>query len=90
MSLTMPSTHPIWWRQRRTLLLALGAMGALAAASLLLARNDSGKPLLEIWKDPNCGCCHSGVEHLQANGFAVQVHDAGNTGARKRLGMPEA
>jgi len=90
MSLTMPSTHPTSWRQRRTLLLALGAMGALAAAGPLLARNASGKPLLEIWKDPNCGCCQSWVEHLQANGFAVQVHDVGNTGARKRLGMPEA
>lgn len=44
---------------------------------------------VEVWKDPNCGCCHLWVEHLQAQGFKVQVRDVGNTAARKRLGMPE-
>ncbi len=44
---------------------------------------------VEVWKDPNCGCCHLWVEHLQAQGFKVQVRDVGNTVARKRLGMPE-
>ena len=44
---------------------------------------------VEVWKDSNCGCCHLWVEHLQAQGFKVQVRDVGNTAARKRLGMPE-
>lgn len=44
---------------------------------------------VEVWKDPNCGCCHLWVEHLQANGFKVHVRDVGNTAARQRLGMPE-
>ena len=44
---------------------------------------------LQVWKDPNCGCCHLWVEHLQASGFKVEVRDVGNTAARKRLGMPE-
>ena len=44
---------------------------------------------VEVWKDPNCGCCHLWVEHLQANGFKVAVCDVGNNAARKRLGMPE-
>ncbi len=44
---------------------------------------------VQVWKDPNCGCCHLWVEHLQANGFKVEVRDVGNTAARKRLGMPE-
>lgn len=44
---------------------------------------------VQVWKDPNCGCCHLWVEHLQASGFKVEVRDAGNTAARKRLGMPE-
>ncbi len=70
---------------RRTLLLAASAL----VAGPLLARTASDKPLLEIWKDPQCGCCHLWVEHLQANGFAVQVHDVGNTAARQRLGMPQ-
>ena len=44
---------------------------------------------VEVWKDPNCGCCHLWVEHLQAHGFKVNVRDVGNTSARQRLGMPE-
>lgn len=44
---------------------------------------------IEVWKDPNCGCCHLWVEHLQAHGFQVVVRDVGNTAARQRLGMPE-
>jgi hypothetical protein len=44
---------------------------------------------LQVWKDPQCGCCQAWIEHLQAHGFAVEVHDVGNTAARKRLGLPE-
>ena len=44
---------------------------------------------VQVWKDPNCGCCHLWVEHLQASGFKVEVRDVGNTATRKRLGMPE-
>jgi hypothetical protein len=44
---------------------------------------------VEVWKDPNCGCCHLWVEHLQTHGFKVNVRDVGNAAARQRLGMPE-
>ena len=44
---------------------------------------------VEVWKDPNCGCCHLWVEHLQTHGFKVNVRDVGNTAARQRLGMLE-
>jgi hypothetical protein len=44
---------------------------------------------VQVWKDPNCGCCHLWIEHLQSNGFKVEVRDVGNAAARKRLGMPE-
>ena len=73
---------------RRSTLLAAAA--ALASGAATLAQASSAKPLVEVWKDPNCGCCHLWVEHLQAEGFAVKVNDVGNTAARKRLGMPEA
>ena len=75
---------------RRTTLLAAAAAAALAAGASTLAQAASPKPLVEVWKDPNCGCCHLWVEHLQAEGFEVKVNDVGNTAARKRLGMPEA
>ena len=66
----------------------------LAAAALLAITGFQRTALaqattVQVWKDPNCGCCHLWVEHLQANGFKVEVRDVGNTAARKRLGMPE-
>jgi hypothetical protein len=66
---------------RRTALLAA------AAALALPARSNPGKPLVEVWKDPNCGCCGEWVRHLEANGFTVRVHDTGNTAMRARLGI---
>jgi hypothetical protein len=64
--------------------LSLGAAALLAPAATAQTR-----PQLEVWKDPNCGCCKDWVAHMQASGFAVKVHDSGNSAARKRLGMPD-
>ena len=68
--------------QRRTLLKL-----AAATASLPLAAQ-AAAPMVEIWKDPNCGCCEDWVKHLNKNGFATRVHDEGNGPARERLGIP--
>jgi hypothetical protein len=74
--------------KRRPALLALA--GALASSSSWAqVPKTAVKPALEVWKDPNCGCCQLWVEHLQAHGFEVKVHDVGNTAVRKRLGLPE-
>ncbi len=54
----------------------------------MATRAASGKPRVEVWKSPTCGCCKDWVAHLEANGFEVQVHDTGNNAARARLGMP--
>jgi hypothetical protein len=64
----------------------IAAIAALPFASLTQAQP---KVLVEVWKDPNCGCCKDWVAYLQADGFAVQVHDTGNTAVRRRLGLPE-
>ncbi|WP_411878787.1 DUF411 domain-containing protein [Polaromonas sp. YR568] len=73
--------------QRRQLIRTVAAIaGAAAVAPALMAQT---RPQVEVWKDPNCGCCKDWVDHLQANGFAVRVHDSGNTAARKRLGIPD-
>nr|WP_315848667.1 DUF411 domain-containing protein [uncultured Rhodoferax sp.] len=45
---------------------------------------------IQVWKEPNCGCCKDWVVHLERAGFSVTVQDSGNTEARKRLGMHEA
>ena len=76
----MPRIH------RRQLLLT-GA--ALALPTWALAQAKAPLPALQVWKDPNCGCCKDWVTHLQADGFTVQVHDTGNTAVRRRLGLPE-
>jgi len=69
---------------RRTVLLA--ALAAAAPPALAATKS----PRVEVWKSPTCGCCKDWVKHLEANGFAVSVHDDGNTDARQRLGMPVA
>ena len=45
--------------------------------------------MVEVWKDPNCGCCKDWVAHMQSSGFVVRVNDTGNTAARARLGIPQ-
>jgi hypothetical protein len=42
---------------------------------------------VEVWKDPDCGCCKDWVAHLQANGFLVKVNETGNEAVRKQLGL---
>jgi hypothetical protein len=68
---------------RRGLLLALGAL-PLAT----LARQPA-RVLVEVWKDPNCGCCKDWVKHLEKDGFAVKVTDGGNDTMRAKLGIPQ-
>lgn len=49
----------------------------------------SASPSIEIWKSPTCGCCKDWLEYMQKNGFTVAtIHSAGNTNARKALGIP--
>jgi hypothetical protein len=78
--------------QRRTIIQA-GAMalGTLAVVSPVMALA-AGKPLLEVWKSPTCGCCHDWIAHLQANGFQVAVHDvseAAKAAQRLKLGLAD-
>lgn len=73
--------------QRRRLLKSLTSL--VAAAGVTPWAIAQTRPQVEVWKDPSCGCCKDWVDHLQAKGFQVKVHDVGNTAARKRLGMPE-
>lgn len=76
--------------QRRTLLLRAAPLLALASTAAWPLAASAAAPMVEIWKDPNCGCCQDWVRHLEANGFATRVHDAGNSAARTRLGIPAA
>ena len=44
--------------------------------------------LIEVWKDPSCGCCKDWVAVLQKAGFDVNVFETGNNAMRAQLGIP--
>ncbi len=75
-------------RAHRRDLIAL-ALGGLLAPVTWAAPDKAAKPLVDVWKSPDCGCCKDWVRHLEANGLQVRVHDEGNQDARVRLGMPQ-
>ena len=72
---------------RRFLLKTLASRTAAAALTPSLMAQT--RPAVEVWKDPDCGCCKDWVSHLEANGFQVSVHDSGNAEARTRFGVPD-
>ena len=47
-------------------------------------------PQIEVWKNPNCGCCVKWIDHLRQNGFEVTAHNVASVDpVRARLGMPD-
>jgi hypothetical protein len=72
---------------RRTALSAGLATGLTALSLPIWAATNRGT--VQVWKDPNCGCCKDWVAHLEQAGFKVTVNETGSAGARSRLGMPE-
>ncbi|WP_175597038.1 DUF411 domain-containing protein [Peristeroidobacter soli] len=69
---------------RRQALLGLVALPAVAQIAVAAAT-----PTVIVNKTPTCGCCGAWVKHLQAAGFAVQVHDLENLAPiKERLGVP--
>ncbi len=73
---------------KRRALLRHAPFALLAVGTLLSSGAYAAAPMVDIWKDPSCGCCLDWVKHLNANGFATRVHDEGNAAARQRLGIP--
>ena len=49
-------------------ILGIGLLSAFSTAAW-------AGPLVEMWKDPNCGCCTAWAEHLEEAGFEVEMHD---------------
>jgi hypothetical protein len=59
-----------------------GTMETAAAA-------ETAKPVIHVWKDPNCTCCTGWVEHLKAAGYPVEVENTADINAIKRArGIP--
>lgn len=68
---------------------ALLALSVLALAPLAHPAGAQTLPVVEVFRNPSCGCCGDWVKHLEANGFKVKVTNVEDLPAqRARLGMP--
>ena len=50
----------------------LGLISSIAA-SLTTSLRASTRPTINVWKDPNFGCCTGWVEHLRRHGYTATV-----------------
>jgi hypothetical protein len=82
-----PNAEPRGLRRRQ--LAALAAATCLPGWALAQSAPARASVLVQVWKDPNCGCCKDWMVYLEANGFRTQAFDTGNTAMRSRLGMPQ-
>ena len=71
---------------RRHALHMLAAAASMAALPAMATK--PAKTPMEVWKDPNCGCCKDWIEIMEKSGFDVKVHEVGNSGVRAKLGLP--
>lgn len=68
--------------RRRDLMAGLGVLAAWPAVA-------QGGPLVEVWRDPNCGCCSGWVAHMREAGFAMRETVLPALGpVRRMLGTP--
>lgn len=77
----MDSINP----SRRRLLSGAAAIGLMACLPALAQPART----IEVWKDPNCGCCQDWIDHVEQSGFKAKVNQTGNNAVRARLGMPQ-
>jgi hypothetical protein len=60
-----------------------------AAAAVVKAQRPA-LPLVDVYKDPTCGCCSQWVEHLKKAGFTTKVTDSAELDAFKTShGVPQ-
>lgn len=79
---------PLSRARRRWLSAGLAIMAVNSGVAAASGSASPPRPLLEVWKDPGCGCCRDWIAIMERDGFRVVAHDTGNAAARRRLGMP--
>lgn len=63
---------------------------ALAASLIASALQAADAVAIDVYRDPNCGCCEAWIEHLESNGFSVTDHLEKNmTEVKRQLGVPQ-
>ena len=66
-------------------------LGLISSAFVGLATGvrAATRPTINVWKDPNCGCCTGWVQHLRRNGYTATVVETADMQAVKtRLSVP--
>ncbi len=77
----------------RSLYSRRGLLGVGAALAFGLVTPVRAKPsaTLDVYKDPNCGCCTGWIAHLHQHGFLARVTDTAELATIKtRLGVLDA
>ncbi len=83
-----PSTRPpqmTFASSKRKLLIGLATVGF--APSLFAQKNLS--LAIQVWKNPNCGCCKDWIDYLEKSEFTATILEQGNNSIRSKLGMPQ-
>lgn len=62
----------------------------LLSLLLLASAAQAAEPLtIDVYRDPNCGCCTAWIDHLQDQGFTVHDHiERDMSAVKQRLGVP--
>ena len=55
--------------KRISVLVSLAAISLITAVGLVA----QGKPVVDVYKDPTCGCCAKWVDHLRTEGFETKT-----------------
>ncbi|UCO99007.1 DUF411 domain-containing protein [Metapseudomonas lalkuanensis] len=62
----------------------------LLLTTLLAGIAQAAEPItMDVYRDPNCGCCKEWISHLRDNGIQVRDHEETNmTAVKMRVGVP--
>jgi hypothetical protein len=63
---------------------SLALLVLIASASAPSPVRPTGADRIIVFKDPNCGCCKSWIEHLRNHGFDVIARDTNDVSSVKR------
>lgn len=60
----------------------------IAGLAALVVPHQAGAepaPVVQVWRDPNCGCCGDWIAHMREHGFIVEEHVVRSVGAIRRM-----
>jgi hypothetical protein len=65
------------------------AIGVVITGGILMSQPPTQAADVVVYKSPSCGCCAKWIDHLEQNGFNVEVHNQRDMGPVKdRFGVP--